>query len=264
MDHRERVQQEFTRQARTFASAPEVTEAALTGRFVAALGDAAGGLILDVASGPGIISVALAATARAVFAIDLTPEMLQQARLRCAGASRKNVTFIEGDAARLPFASAAFDAVVTRLSVHHFSEPGRAVAEMVRVLRPGGVFVLADVISSEDRHESDLHNAIEVLRDPSHVRMLPLSALSSLLTEAGLRIEEQAVWERPREFAEWLAIANDPVRTAPLRTVLATLARHHETAGIGLSLGPDTLFFFHRWALLRARKPLRLATEAGS
>ncbi|MGH7107752.1 MAG: class I SAM-dependent methyltransferase [Acetobacteraceae bacterium] len=263
MDHLQRVQREFTRQARTFASAPEVTDAALTRRFVDALGDAAAGLILDVASGPGIISAAVAATARAVFALDLTPDMLRQARLRCAAASRRNVAFIEGDATRLPFSPAAFDAVVTRLSVHHFSQPARAIAEMARVLRPGGVFVLADVISSEDRHESDLHNAIEVLRDPSHVRMLPLSALSSLLTEAGFRIEEQAVWERPREFAEWLAIANDPARTAPLRTVLATLARHDETAGIGLRLGPDTLFFFHRWALFRALKPLRSAPEGG-
>ncbi|MGH7066939.1 MAG: class I SAM-dependent methyltransferase [Acetobacteraceae bacterium] len=256
MDHLQRVQQEFTRQARTFGSAPEVTDAALTRRFVDALGDAAAGLVLDVACGPGIISAALAATARAVLALDLTPDMLRQAHLRCAAAPRKNVFFIEGDATRLPFAPAAFDAVVTRLSVHHFSQPARPISEMVRVLRPGGVFVLADVISSEDRHESDLHNAIEVLRDPSHVRMLPLSVLSSLLTEAGLRIEQQAVWERPREFVEWLAIANDPTRAAPLRTVLATLACHNETAGIGLRLGVDTLFFFHRWALLRARKPL--------
>lgn len=255
MDHLQSVQQEFTRQARTFASASAVTDAALTRRFVDALSAGAAGLILDVACGPGIISAALAATARTVFAFDLTPDMLRQARLRCAAAARKNVFFIAGDATRLPFAPAAFDAVVTRLSVHHFSRPARSITEMVRVLRPGGVFVLADVISSEDRDQSNLHNAIEVLRDPSHVRMLPLSALSSLLTEAGLEIEEQMVWECPREFAEWLAIANDPARDAPLRTILTTLARHNETAGIGLRLGPDTLFFFHRWALLRARKP---------
>lgn len=254
MDHLERVQQEFSRQAQTFATAPEVTESALTQRMIDALGGGTIGRILDVACGPGIITAALAETAGTVVGIDVTPEMLQKARQRCSGLSRTNVDFVQGDAARLPFASGAFDAVFTRLSVHHFLKPADPVAEMVRVLRPGGAFVLADIVSSEDRHESELHNAIEILRDPSHVRMLPISALCSLLTGSGLAIEDHAVWDRTREFTEWLAIANDPGRTAPLRTILATLAQHEETAGIGLRLDADTLFFFHRWALIRARK----------
>ncbi|MGH7118573.1 MAG: class I SAM-dependent methyltransferase [Acetobacteraceae bacterium] len=255
MDQLQRVQQEFTRQAGTFATAPQITDAALTRRFVDALGSAATGRILDVACGPGIITEAVAATARAVVAFDLTPRMLESARQRCAAARRANVTFVGGDAARLPFPSAAFDATATRLSVHHFQEPAGPIGEMARVLRPGGVCVLADVTSSEDRDEAALHNAIEVLRDPSHVRMLPLSALCSLMTEAGLKIEDQAVWERPREFLEWMTMTNAPERTAPLRTILSALARHDETAGIGLRRNADTLSFFHRWALLRARKP---------
>lgn len=254
MDHLERVQQEFTRQAQTFATAPEVTEKALTQRMIDALGSGTVARILDVACGPGIITAALAETAGVVVGIDVTPEMLKKARQRSACLSRTNVCFVQGDAARLPFASAAFDAVFTRLSVHHFLKPVAPIAEMVRVLRPGGVFVLADIVSSEDHHESELHNAIEILRDPSHVRMLPLSTLRSLLTGSGLAIEDHTVWDRPREFTEWLAIANDPARTTPLRTILATLARHQETAGIGLRLDADRLVFFHRWALIRARK----------
>jgi ubiquinone/menaquinone biosynthesis C-methylase UbiE len=137
----------------------------LTQRFVDALGETARGSVLDVACGPGILSAAIAKTARQVVAFDLTPEMLTKAAQRCAGLG--NVTFREGNAAELPFADADFDAVVTRLSVHHFDRPGRAMSEIFRVLRPGGSFVIADVISSEGPAEAELQNAIEILRDPS-------------------------------------------------------------------------------------------------
>src|ERR1019366_2649918 len=99
---------------------------------------------------------------------------------RSAGAGLANVTFREGNAAELPFADATFDAVVTRLSVHHFDRPARVMSEIFRVLRPGGSFVIADVIASEVSVEAELQNAIEILRDPSHVRMLPGSELQAL------------------------------------------------------------------------------------
>jgi ubiquinone/menaquinone biosynthesis C-methylase UbiE len=57
MDHENRVRDEFTRQAATFSASPAITDAALTQRFVDALGEAARGSVLDVACGPGISSV---------------------------------------------------------------------------------------------------------------------------------------------------------------------------------------------------------------
>ncbi|HMJ44979.1 MAG TPA: class I SAM-dependent methyltransferase, partial [Pseudolabrys sp.] len=170
LNHDDRVRDEFTRQAETFSASAAITDAALTQRFVTALGVAAQGSVLDVACGPGILSAAIAKSAREVVAFDLTPQMLKKAAQRCAEAGLDNVTFREGNANELPFADAAFDAVVTRLSVHHFDRPVRVMSEIFRVLRPGGHFVLADVISSEVPAESELQNAIEILRDPSHVR----------------------------------------------------------------------------------------------
>ncbi|MGH7057399.1 MAG: class I SAM-dependent methyltransferase [Acetobacteraceae bacterium] len=255
MEHLERVREEFARQAETFAASPAVGEAALTERFVQAMAPAAGGALLDVACGPGILTVALAATAREIVAFDLTPEMLEKARRRCAEAGRANASFQEGDATHLPFGSETFDGAVTRLSVHHFQQPERVLGEIFRVLRPGGLFVLGDVISSEDPGDSDLHNAIEVLRDPSHTRMLPASALLALIERSGFVIVRQATWDRPRRFDEWMGIANDPTRVAPLRTLLSALARAGQTVGIGLSIEGGELTFFHRWQLVEARKP---------
>jgi ubiquinone/menaquinone biosynthesis C-methylase UbiE len=255
LDHETRVRDEFTRQAETFSASGAITYSALTQRFVDALGKAARGSVLDVACGPGILSAAIAKSARDVVAFDLTPEMLKKATQRCSEAGLANVVFREGNAAELPFADAAFDAVVTRLSVHHFDRPGRVMSEIFRVLRPGGRFVIADVISSEVPAEAELQNAIEILRDPSHVRMLPGSELTALIKDAGFAIESQATWDKPREFEEWMGIVNDASRVPPLRTVVRALASAGASAGMGLSIEGEEIKFFHRWNLIAARKP---------
>src|SRR5262249_57025722 len=115
-----------------------------------AIGRNGAGKILDVACGPGIVSVALAKTARAVVAFDLTPEMLAKARDRCAKAGLTNVTLQEGSATELPFAPESFDGVVTRLAIHHLGDPGRPLAAMFRVLPPAGTLVSSDAVTAHD------------------------------------------------------------------------------------------------------------------
>src|SRR5216684_1223379 len=254
LDHENRVRDEFTRQAETFSVSAAITDAALTQRFIDALGETAGRSVLDVACGPGILSAAIANTARDVVAFDLTPQMLKKAAQRCAAAGLDNVTFREGNATELPFADAAFDAVVTRLSVHHFDRPSRVMSEIFRVLRPGGSLVIADVISSEVAAEAELQNAIEILRDPSHVRMLPGSELAALVRGAGFAIESLTTWDKPREFAEWMGIVNDASRVPPLRAVVRALANAGVSAGMGLSVDGEKVRVFHRWYLIAARK----------
>lgn len=255
MDHLERTRTEFTRQAAQFASSAAITAAELTARFVDAVEGGPEAHILDVACGPGIVTVGLAAKANAVVGFDLTPEMLRQARDRCAKAGRGNVTFQQGSATALPFPDNSFDGVVTRLSVHHFDAPDAVLREMARVANPGGQLVLADVISSSDARESELHNAIEILRDPSHVRMLPVAELRDLITKAGFAIETESTWDQTREFEEWAAIVDDPQRIGPLRVIVDRLARAGEHAGFGLKVTNGAVAFFHRWHLVTGRKP---------
>jgi ubiquinone/menaquinone biosynthesis C-methylase UbiE len=255
MDHLQRVTAQFARQAETFAVWAENVDAGVGARFGAALGDAARGRLIDIACGPGVVTAALAPNAACVVAFDATEQMLDKARARCAKAGVRNVAFEHGDAENLPFADAEFDGAVTRAAVHHFAQPQRAFDEMFRVLRPGGAVVVADVTSSEDAEESRLHNAIEQLRDPSHVRMLPGSELDSRVRRAGFGDLEAAAWDMDRELEEWLAIVSDPARVEPIRIVARTLAEAGRSAGIGLSVKDGRIVFFHRWRLLKARKP---------
>jgi SAM-dependent methyltransferase len=253
MDHLKRIADEFARQALNFDS--WAAKADDPGRFGAALGEARRGRLLDVACGPGVVTAALAKDASAVVAFDATEQMLDKARARCADAGLRNVAFKTGDAENLPFDDAGFDGVVTRLAIHHFANPQRALNEMFRVLAPGGAAVIVDVVSSEDEGESKLHNAIERLRDPSHVRMLPASELDDRINRAGFRIVEHATWDMDRELEEWLAIVDDRARVEPIRTVIHTLAADGRTAGFGLSARDGRVVFFHRWRLLKATKP---------
>jgi ubiquinone/menaquinone biosynthesis C-methylase UbiE len=255
MDHLERTQSEFTRQAAQFATSAAITATELTARFVDAVEGGPDTRVLDVACGPGIVTVGIAAKAKAVVGFDLTPEMLRQAQDRCAKAGQTNVTFQQGSATALPFADARFDGVVTRLSVHHFDAPQAVLKEMARVAKPGAQLVLADVISSDDAQESELHNAIEILRDPSHVRMLPVQELRGLITDAGFVIETESTWDQTRKFEEWAAIVDDPQRIGPLRVIVDRLARAGEHAGFGLKMTDGAVGFFHRWHLVTGRKP---------
>ncbi|MBI3517098.1 MAG: methyltransferase domain-containing protein [Proteobacteria bacterium] len=98
-----------------------------------AVGCSAGARLLDVACGPGPVSAAAAQPGCIVIGVDFSPAMLAEARRRVPTA-----TFQEGDAEALPLPDEAVDAVVSNFGLHHFPFPLRALAEMRRVLRPGG------------------------------------------------------------------------------------------------------------------------------
>jgi ubiquinone/menaquinone biosynthesis C-methylase UbiE len=254
-DHLKRVTEEFTRQAATFAASASINDTQIVQRIADAAGAAGSGRVLDLACGPGIVTVALAERAAEVVAFDATPEMLNRARDRCEKAGLSNVRFEQGDAEALPFGDGAFDGIVTRLAIHHFEHPDRVIGEMFRTLGPGGTMVIADVIVSEDPDEAALQNAIEIIRDPSHIRMLPESELLGSIRDAGFSIVSEDGWDKPREFEEWMGIVNDPQRVGPLRTVARALAEAGRTAGMGLSIDDGNIVFYHRWRLIVARKP---------
>ncbi len=252
MEHIKRVEEEFTRQAQTFDAYAPKADDRVEDRFGDALGKAAKGVILDLACGPGVVTAAVARGAKKAVGFDVTPAMLEKARKRCAEAGLTNVEFKQGNAEALPFADASFDGVVTRLAIHHFADPGLVLREVARVLRPGGRLVVVDVVVSEDAAEAALQNAIENLRDPSHLRMLPATGLDALVAASGFEILDRSAWVKSREFEEWMGIADDGLRTQSLRVVARALAEEGRSAGMGLAIKDGKTVFFHRWRLIAA------------
>ncbi len=254
MDHFSRVQEEFKRQAATLSAAPVFSDSGVLEQIYGAVQPTGRMTLLDLGCGPGLVTARLAPGLREVVAYDLTPEMLDQARRRCAKAALKNVRFEVGRAEQLPFENESFDAVVTRLTIHHFLDPRPVIKEVVRVLRPEGKLVVADVVSSGKEEEAALHNALEILRDPSHVRMYSTQGLVELLQTSGLGIISRVTWEMKREYDEWIRITNAPERVKPLYVVMANLARAGLRAGIDLRCDGKTVTFSHKWLLITAKK----------
>jgi len=249
------VQQEFTRQADAMSTAALFNDETILERICEAAGVKPGTRALDVACGPGIVVEALARHGGEVVGCDVTPAMLEKARARTASAALKNVAFVPGRAEALPFENEYFDVVVSRSAVHHFAQPAAAIGEMARVLKRGGRVVTVDVMSAEAASDAGLHNALEIIRDPSHVRMLPRTELHRLLAESGLAVDRCITWVNHREFGEWMKIVSAPERIGPLKVVMAALARAGVHAGIDLRLDGDRILFEHTAGLTVAHKP---------
>jgi ubiquinone/menaquinone biosynthesis C-methylase UbiE len=246
-----RVREEFGRQAALMDAAPAFREEGTLRRIQEAVGRP--GRVLDVACGPGIVAEALVGVAREIVGVDATPEMVALSRERLRKVGAPGASFHEGAAEGLPFEDRSFDAVVTRLSLHHFPRVPAALAEMRRVLRPGGRLVVADVVSPGDAADAALHNALETLRDPTHVRMLGPGEIPALVEAAGFSPLDTQTWTQEREFGEWAEIVADPARTAPLAEVFRALARVGRPRGIRLREETGVVRFTHTWLLVTAR-----------
>jgi ubiquinone/menaquinone biosynthesis C-methylase UbiE len=184
-EHKQQVVEQFSQQAIPFSNAPSLRDQAALSRLVQASDAGSGDTVLDVACGPGLVVRAFAEVAARVTGVDLTPAMVERAREHTQGL--QNVELVCGDVEQLPFADATFSIVVSRLAFHHFPHPGRVLAEMKRVCKPGGRVVIADVLGDTDPRVAAAFHALEMQRDPSHSRMLPLSELDALFDTAGLR-----------------------------------------------------------------------------
>ncbi|HZS07500.1 MAG TPA: methyltransferase domain-containing protein [Blastocatellia bacterium] len=201
--HQQSVIDQFTRQAVPFAqSAGHTNEESL--RLLVELAEvSAADTVLDVACGTGMVACAFATVASHVTGIDLTPAMLEQARLLAARRGLTNISWHEGDIEALPFPDNNFSVALSRYAFHHFPNPGVVLSEMARVCRPGGRVLIADACPPPDK--ADAYNHFEKLFDPSHNRALTLEEFQSLVSDAGLRNVRLAFYRMEMELERHLA-----------------------------------------------------------
>jgi len=161
--------------------------------------------VLDVGCGAGHTGAAFAPHVGSVEGLDLTPAMLEQSQLLARERGLTNFTTRQADVERLPYPDGSFDVVTCRQCAHHFSHPVRAVAEISRVLRRGGRFVLVDSVAPEEASHDTFLNTIERLRDPSHVRDHSVSQWQRMLAGSNLAGGVVERFDVYIEFESWIA-----------------------------------------------------------
>lgn len=104
-------------------------------------------VVADLGCGTGNASELLAPIVTRIIAVDREPAMLDAARKRLKGCD--NIEFREGDLCDLPIGDAELDAAMVLLVMHHVEEPGVVVKEVARVLKPGGVLLIVDMVEHD-------------------------------------------------------------------------------------------------------------------
>lgn len=164
--------------------------------------------VLDIATGGGHVAKAIAPHAGTVFSTDLTEEMLENTAKHLRR-SFDNIHYVVADAEALPFLTETFDAAICRIAPHHFPHPERFIAEMARVLKKGGRFILIDNVAPADRELALFMNTTEKLRDDSHSRCLSKEEWIMLLEENGMAELKDEDRRKTFDYPSWVERTTD-------------------------------------------------------
>ena len=209
--HEALVATQFGPHARAYVESADHSAGADLERLAALAAARPGARVLDLGCGGGHVGFAVAPHAAEVVAFDLSPDMLAavaaEARTRGLTAIRTE----QGSAEALPFPDASFDFVFTRMSAHHWHDVAAGLADMRRVLRPDGVAVVVDVVAPDGNplHDTFLQ-AVEILRDPSHVRDYSTTQWLAMLRAAGFKPSAPVMGRLRLDFARWIARIGTP------------------------------------------------------
>jgi ubiquinone/menaquinone biosynthesis C-methylase UbiE len=148
--------------------------------------------VIEVGCGPGPVTRALASRAGVGEVVGVDPSPIFVAKARELGASLRNLSFVEGDALALPLDAESCDVVVFHTTLCHVPGPAVALAEAMRVLRPGGILAVFDgdyvtmtcAIGESDPVQACLQAAVDnLVHHPWLVRRLP-----KLILDAGYEL----------------------------------------------------------------------------
>ena len=118
----------------------------------------AGGRVLEIAPGPGYFCIELAKLGKyQITGLDISKSFVEIAQKNAAAAGIK-AEFQQGDAANMPFEPETFDFSFCQAAFKNFSQPVKSIAEMYRVLRPGGTGVIVDL--RRDASRADIDHAV--------------------------------------------------------------------------------------------------------
>ncbi|MDD4797548.1 MAG: class I SAM-dependent methyltransferase [Eubacteriales bacterium] len=255
LDNLTQVQQSFTAQAQNFETGSmNFSKQEYLDYTVRCARPQAGDNVLEAAAGTGLCGRALAPHVQSVTCLDATPAMLAVGERAARSAGLTNLRFVQGRVEQLPFAKETFDLVLTRLAFHHFTEMERPMAELCRVLKPGGRLVTIDMEAAAEPLRA-VEDRLETLRDPSHVKNRSRQEFLSLFAAQGLTLTKAESTPIEVSVPAWLELTDTPDDAAQRITALlrAELAGGQPT-GFSPYERDGRLWFAQRWLLMVCHK----------
>src|SRR3984957_15491420 len=202
-------------------------------------------LALDMGAGGGHVSYALARHARRVIASDLSSEMLAAVARTAREKGLDNIETAEAPAEHLPFEDATFDFVASRFSAHHWRDFDAGLREARRTLKRGGRAAFVDAYAPGQALFDTHLQAIQLLRDHSHVRDYTSAQWLDTLGRSGFAVEVCRTWRLRMDFPVWIARMQTPdVNVKAIRALqiaASTETKAHFAIESGGSFPPDML-----------------------
>ncbi|TDN66945.1 class I SAM-dependent methyltransferase [Paraburkholderia sp. BL10I2N1] len=222
MKHHDQVADAFGSTAASYLTSQVHATGADLQTLAASVQSTPGATVLDMGCGAGHASFAVAPHAKSVVAYDIAPPMLETVAAAARERGLDTIRTQQGAAETLPFDDASFDWVISRMSAHHWHDVPKALAQVRRVLKPGGRVLFIDIAGS-DHPLLDTHvQAVELLRDGSHIRDYRGDEWIALFEAAGFKATIRERWRLPIDFASWVARMRTPEpRVVAIRSLWA-------------------------------------------
>ena len=210
---------------------------------------------LDIGSGGGHMALALSPRVASVVLVDPVQAMLDASRRIFMEAGRGNAEFLRASAEQLPFESASFDIVSSRLAAHHFEDLDAAWQEVRRVLRASGTFVLIDTVAPDDPESADFLHAMETLRDSTHRHTFNRDQWVRLTESNGFQVGRTEVVKKAHEFEPWLERGGEDAATMDLVRARFASAPAAAVAALDITVRDARVVSFTDDKLVLAARP---------
>jgi SAM-dependent methyltransferase len=198
-------------------------------------------LALDLGAGGGHVSYTLARHASRVIAADLSSEMLAAVARTAREKGLSNIETAEAPAEHLPFEDATFDFVASRFSAHHWRDFDAGLREARRTLKRGGRAAFVDAYAPGQALFDTHLQAIELLRDHSHVRDYTSAQWLDTLGRSGFAVEVCRTWRLRMDFPVWIARMQTPDEN--MRAIRALQIAASAETKAHFAIEPDGSFF---------------------
>jgi SAM-dependent methyltransferase len=177
---------------------------------------------LDLGCGGGHVSYRAAPHVGEIVACDVTQSMLDAVAVSAVERGLTNITVQQAAAEKLPFADASFDVVLCRFTTHHWQNMEAGLREARRVLKPSCRAIFIDSIAAADAVLDTHLQAVELLRDVSHVRNYSAAEWVAGLARSGFATESITVRRLRMDFPVWIArTRTSPEHAAAIRSLQA-------------------------------------------